>query len=133
MITGGLNPAVNSGGSHINAFRTGNLGPLQGALSKTSGGIRGLQGLISGLHGKTVTVGVHASGSGGMTFTQKVAASISSGGFSLRGLASGGRITEGTGPTADDVPILASKGETIVSAAHSRALAPAFRRAGVPG
>jgi SLT domain-containing protein len=87
------------------------------------------------MHGKTVNVGVHASGSGGMTFTQKVAASISSGGFSLRSLASGGIIDMGTGPTADDVLVRASKGETIVSAADSKKpfMQAAFSAAGVPG
>jgi phage-related protein len=48
-------------------------------------------------------------------------------------LAAGGRITSGTGPTADDVLIRASRGETVVSAAHSRVLAPLFAAVGVPG
>jgi len=48
-------------------------------------------------------------------------------------LAAGGRITAGTGPTADDVPVWVSRGETVVSAAHSAQLAPAFARVGVPG
>jgi phage-related protein len=48
-------------------------------------------------------------------------------------LAKGGRVTAGTGPTADDVPALISRGETVVSAAHSQALAPIFGAIGVPG
>ncbi len=48
-------------------------------------------------------------------------------------LAAGGMITSGTGPTADDVLIRASRGETVVSAAHSRMLAPLFAAVGVPG
>lgn len=48
-------------------------------------------------------------------------------------LASGGKITVGTTPTADDVPALLSKDETVVSAAHSRLLAPVFKAVGVPG
>ena len=85
--------------------------------------------------GSPYNAGVHvtASGSGGMTYTEKVAASISSGGFSLLSAAGGMLITSGTGPTADDVPILVSRGETVVSAADSKKLAPAFRAVGVPG
>jgi hypothetical protein len=53
--------------------------------------------------------------------------------FHLPAFAEGGKVTAGTGPTADDVLVRVSKGETIVSAAHSAALAPFFRAAGVPG
>jgi SLT domain-containing protein len=44
-----------------------------------------------------------------------------------------GRIFAGTHGTADDVLARVSRGETIVSAAHSRVLAPAFSAVGVPG
>jgi hypothetical protein len=47
--------------------------------------------------------------------------------------AAGGKITQGTGPAADNVLIRASRNETVVSAAHSRVLAPAFAALGVPG
>jgi hypothetical protein len=57
-------------------------------------------------------------------------------------MAEGGRITKGSGPTADDVPILVSKGETVVSASDSadpgfRSWAaakgiPGFRSGGIP-
>jgi len=50
-----------------------------------------------------------------------------------RNLAAGGLITDGTGPTADDVPAWVSRGETVVSAAHSAILAPWFASLGVPG
>jgi hypothetical protein len=50
-------------------------------------------------------------------------------------MAAGGRITAGTGPTADDVPIMASRGETVVSAKHSAR--PEFQawasQVGIPG
>jgi hypothetical protein len=78
--------------------------------------VSGLQTKIDALHGKSVGVTVFAAGGGGMTFTEKVASSISSGGFSLHSLAAGGMITQGTGPAADDVLIRASKGELIVPA-----------------
>ena len=48
-------------------------------------------------------------------------------------MATGGRITAGTTPTADNVIIAVSRGETVVSEAHSRQLAPAFSAVGVPG
>lgn len=51
----------------------------------------------------------------------------------IKGLAGGGRVSSGTGPTADDVLIRASRGETVVSAAHSAMLAPMFAAVGVPG
>jgi len=51
----------------------------------------------------------------------------------IRNFAAGGKITVGTGPTADDVLIRASKDETVLSAAHSSLLAPLLATIGVPG
>src|ERR1019366_9416722 len=48
-------------------------------------------------------------------------------------LAEGGKITQGTGPKSDDVLARVSKNETVVSAAHSKVLAPVFSAIGVPG
>jgi hypothetical protein len=48
-------------------------------------------------------------------------------------MAGGGKVTQGTTPTADDVIVAVSKDETVVSAAHSQALAPIFSAIGVPG
>jgi hypothetical protein len=48
-------------------------------------------------------------------------------------LAAGGKINAGTGERADDVLARVSRNETVVSAAHSRLLAPVFRSVGVPG
>jgi hypothetical protein len=48
-------------------------------------------------------------------------------------LAEGGRVTAGTTETADDVLIRVSRDETVVSAAHSRILAPYFAALGIPG
>jgi phage-related protein len=48
-------------------------------------------------------------------------------------LAAGGKITQGTHETADDVLIRVSKGETVLSGMHSRLLAPLLGMAGVPG
>ena len=49
------------------------------------------------------------------------------------GLAAGGKVTAGAGPLADDVLARVSKGETVVSAAHSQLLAPLFGMLGIPG
>ena len=48
-------------------------------------------------------------------------------------MATGGPVRDGTGETADDVLVRVSRNETIVSAAHSRVLAPVFGAVGVPG
>jgi TP901 family phage tail tape measure protein len=52
---------------------------------------------------------------------------------SIPQLATGGRITQGTTETADDVLIRVSKHETVLSAAHTRILEPALRALNVPG
>jgi cell wall-associated NlpC family hydrolase len=49
------------------------------------------------------------------------------------GLAGGGRIGAGSGPTADDVLARVSRGETVVSARDSAMLAPLFEAMGIPG
>jgi Lysozyme like domain len=81
---------------------------------------------------KAIHETVFVTGSG--TFTVRPGTSLGLPGGSAGGpFAAGGRITAGTGPTADDVLIRASRDETVVSAAHSRILAPAFKALGVPG
>ena len=74
-----------------------------------------LQTSISNMHGKTVTVGVHGSGSGGAKIT---VSSVGGGAFAgklvaISNRAAGGLINTGTGPTADDVPAMLSKGEFV--------------------
>ena len=49
------------------------------------------------------------------------------------GLAAGGKIKSGSGPTADDVLVRVSRDETVVSAADSHRLAPLFAAMGIPG
>ncbi len=130
-IQGTMLNALRAAGARSDAIRTQNLIPLRGELGKVSGGVQGLQASIDRMHGKTVNVGVHASGSGGMTFTQKVAASISSGGFSLRGLASGGRLP-GFGGGDQHLTLLES-GEAVVDKQRTRRFAPVLKAMGVPG
>ena len=134
-----LTDAIVHGGTQTEAYRSARAQLIQDLINTgmnahdAAAFVDGLQQKIDAMHGKTVNVAVTASGSGGMTFTEKVAASISSGGFSLRSLAGGGIINMGSGPTADDVLVRVSRGETVVSAADSRKLAGVFAAAGVPG
>jgi phage-related protein len=92
-----------------------------------------LQTSIGSLKGKVVAIGVTASASGTITVgTQGLSTNLVDQ-ILLRGMASGGKVLAGTGPTADDVLIRVSKDETVVSAADSKVLAPAFAALGVPG
>ena len=95
--------------------------------------VNGLQSQINAMHGKTVTVGVNATGAGQVVITGSGSASIVGAGSIRLTSAQGGLVTMGTTPTADDVPALLSKGETVVSAADSKKLAGAFAAVGVPG
>jgi hypothetical protein len=102
-------------------------------------------GLVDGLGGSlarlpknvSTNVNLSGSGSGGITITASggpASGSIPGGGnIRFTNLAGGGKITEGTGPTADDVLVYVSKDETVVSAADSRKLAPTFTAMGIPG
>jgi hypothetical protein len=83
--------------------------------------IRNMQREIDTLRGKNISVSASLKLSFSKSFTQKDWAQVK---VLTRG-ARGMLITQGTGPTADDVPALVSKGETIVSARDSAD--PAFR------
>ena len=100
---------------------------MQAQLQDLVRKMRAMQKEIDKLRGKTVDV----------TASTKVDPNVlkvfTAAGGKVRFMAQGGRIMAGSGPTADDVPILASKGETVVSADHSRQLAGAFAAVGVPG
>jgi hypothetical protein len=94
--------------------------------------IRAMQKAIDRLTGKNVDISATTSLHFTKSFSQKdwLDARLAAG-RAAKGL----RITKGTGPTADDVPIWASKGETVVSAADSSD--PWFQRfataKGIPG
>lgn len=95
--------------------------PIKADTSQAMSQAAAVQNYIDALHGKNLTI----------TVTQQVA--LAQGNMNPMKHAAGGRITAGTTPTADDVPVLVSKDETIVSAAHSALLAPIFKAVGVPG
>ena len=81
--------------------------------------IKDTQRTIDGLHGKTIpitaTAGVEIKES-----TRRGLLALGIKGYGTKFFARGGKITEGTTPTADDVLIRASKHETVVSAEDSR-------------
>ncbi|HWD44018.1 MAG TPA: hypothetical protein VHM23_09995, partial [Actinomycetota bacterium] len=90
------------------------------------------QQAIDRLHGKNVDI----SGTTSLHFTKSFTASDWTAARRAAGrMATGGKIRQGTGPTADDVLIWASKGETVVPAAASKD--PGFKRwaaaKGIPG
>ncbi|HEX7164251.1 MAG TPA: hypothetical protein VF223_23790, partial [Trebonia sp.] len=94
---------------------------VSASTSAAAGAVQTFQQMINSLHGKTVTVGVQTIGSSILTQTL------------LNGMATGGLVTAGTGPTSDDVLVRVSKGETVVPAHLTPAFAPAFKAAGIPG
>lgn len=95
--------------------------PIKADTSQAISQAQAVQQYIDAMHGTNLTISV----------TQQVA--LAQGNMNPMKHAAGGRITAGTTPTADDVPVLVSKDETIVSAAHSALLAPIFKAVGVPG
>jgi hypothetical protein len=105
-----------------------------GASAQTAAGlVNGLQKQINGLHGKNLGVTVSVTGHGGEYITSSTGANGHVNVYPVKAAARGWKVNQGTTPTADDVPVLVSRGETIVSAADSMKLAPAFRALRVPG
>lgn len=100
---------------------------VMGLVNTMIGGIENLLGIANKSAGQ---VGSDLSSMAG-TLAKSMGGPPHPGGRA--GFATGGRIKSGTGPTADDVLIRASRGETVVSAALSTTLAPLFAALGVPG
>jgi hypothetical protein len=92
---------------------------VKGAKRTIDDQIGKIQTKVNSLKGKSIDVEAKAKVT---LFQQTKSALLALGikGYGTKFLARGGRITEGTGPTADDVPIWASRNETVVSAADSR-------------
>jgi lambda family phage tail tape measure protein len=112
-----LPAAASSSGVPVSIANAGPLAGLFGTLTSSLGGLftslfSGLSSLIGGIGSG---VGSAASGIGGL-FS----------GIGMLFLAGGGIIKDGSGPTADDVPIMASKGEAIIPEASVRKVGPSF-------
>jgi hypothetical protein len=94
--------------------------------------IRRMQRQIDSLRGKSISITAKPAFQFSKSFTRVDWLSARQAAGRMAG---GGRITQGTGPTADDVPIWASKGETVVPTKDSRR--PEFRawaaERGIPG
>ena len=131
--------AIVHGGTQTQAYRSARQQLINDLIStglsasQAKQYVNNLQGQINSLHGKNVSVGVNATGAGQVVITGSGSASIVGAGSIRLTSAKGGLVKMGTGPTADDVPALLSKGETVVSAADSKKLAGAFAAIGVPG
>jgi hypothetical protein len=131
-----LATAIQQHGEKSDAYRNARA-RLIGDLITSGVSARNAQGLVDNLqtaidnmHGKSVQVTLVGAATGILKATGQGVSSVL---HFLSGFAGGGKITQGTGPTADDVLIRASKDETVVSAQHSAMLAPYFGAVGVPG
>ncbi len=130
--TGGV-AALNAAGAAAGNLNTKSLAPLGVGVDTVSGKVQNLSKYLLAVP-KAINsqVTVAGSGTGGINLVP-TPSGLPSGNVRFTTLASGGLISQGTGPTADDVLALVSKGETVVSAADSKKLAPYFKALGVPG
>lgn len=99
-----------------------------------------LQTSINNMHGKNVNVGVTGTGGGGVVITGTGTAA-GQGNVRFTSLAGGGLVRYGSGPVADDVPAMLSRGELVVPAGmvaagavdHLRGRLPGFAAGGLAG
>jgi hypothetical protein len=94
--------------------------------------VNGLQTQIDGLHGKTVGVDVHGSGSGQITATENIFGMKSQKLGDLTFVAAGGLVTGGI-PGKDSVLLAAMPGEVVVPTAMVNAGAVDHLRGQIPG
>jgi hypothetical protein len=91
-----------------------------GLNAKTARGlVDGLQTSIDKMHGKTVGVSVHTGGSGGISSTVHLTGqgtAAGQGNLRFMPAAAGWFVSTGSGPTADDVPAMLSRGEYVIKA-----------------
>lgn len=103
-----------------------------GVNARTATGlVDGLERKIAALKGKTVNVGVHGAGSGGVQFTESQSVEGGKGHGALFFKAAGGRIPGWGG--GDTVPAMLERGETVVPKHLTPAVAPLMKAHGVPG
>jgi hypothetical protein len=132
VIANPVSPA--NAGAHADTFKNQHLEPLRSKIQAVDAQTRTMQTTISGLHGKTINVNVTGSGSGGVKLSAtglgpKLIMLSRLGG----GLAGGGLVSMGSGPVADDVPAMLSKGELVVPARMVSAGAVDHLRGRLPG
>jgi hypothetical protein len=133
--------ALRQAGAKSDTLRTQNLLPLRGEVGRVSGGIQGLQGSINALHGKTVNVGVHGSGSGGVQITPSSGVpGAKNYAVYFKPAAQGWFVTGGI-PGRDSVPSMLKPGELVVptemvnagAVDHLRGKLPGFATGGLIG
>jgi cell wall-associated NlpC family hydrolase len=95
--------------------------------------VDGLQSSIDAMHGKNVPVGVTGSGAGGVVVTTSGIAAAGQGNVRFHAAAAGAFIRAGSGPTADDVPAMLSRGELVVPTHMVQAGAVDHLRGSIPG
>ncbi len=121
--------------NNIKNFISSTLGAIKGGFDSSVNTLKTTWNKLEGIFKGPVNFLIKTVYDGGIVrFWNDVMGAI--GGPKLKsvpGLAGGGRITRGTGPISDDVLARVSKDETVVSAAHSKILAPFFSAVGVPG
>jgi hypothetical protein len=105
----------------------GSMAAIQADVRRRIGQI---QKDFDSIHGKTVTLQMIASGQGGVKVASPGQAAKL---IMLSRLAGGGLIRAGTGPAADDVPAMLSRGEVVVPAGMVRAGAVDHLRGRLPG
>ena len=112
--------AMRRAGQATDAFRTKNLLPVLGTAGRVSGGIQGLQRSINALHGRTVNVGVHGSGSGGVQVTPSSGVpGAKNYSVFFKPAAEGGMLHGGV-PGRDSIPIMAMPDEWVIRAPSAR-------------
>lgn len=126
-------PALNQMGSAADNIKSNHLAPLGVGVDTVAGKVANLSRYLLAVPSSVrSTVTVQGSGTGGINLVP-TPSGLPSGNVRFTQLAGGGIINQGSGPTADDVIVRVSRGETIVSAADSKRLAGVFAAAGIPG
>jgi hypothetical protein len=99
-------------------------------LGKLEQDAKDTQAAIDRMHGKNIEITGALKLNFSPSFTQKDWVQVR---MAAGRMAAGGRVTNGTGPTADDVLVRVSKGETIVPAHLTPEIAPWAASRGIPG
>jgi hypothetical protein len=139
-VVGDLGPSLDGMGGILDGSKQKFIDWAHNALglswsqaSTLYGELQTLQKFIDGMHGTNIDITEKGVGTFSVSNNSTSGPNNKGSAPTSTGAAAGMLVTAGTGPTADDVLARVSKGETIVSAAMSKKLAPLFAKMGVPG
>ena len=119
-------------GAPFRAAHKSIAGDMAGIQRDVAGAMRKVQADVNKLHGKTVSVGVHATGSGGVKVTPSSGVpGAKNYAVYFKPLARGGRLPGFGG--GDQHPVLLESGEAVVDKIRTRKFAPVLKAMGVPG